>query len=251
MDADFGCTERDTENTNLQWRWLTRSWKIIQGTPCGASSCQSDRSRFGFYTYIHPAIPLLTTPEHAIGSGRATGRLLRREPGIARVDGQDYFGEVMAEKLAQELLWITNKLRSYGIVNEALVQWSFASGLASLSLTASPRVQCCIVQISAILFGELSRKDLEISRQVKFRLLVLWIPLFCHASNGLAHPVLTSFQKADIERAMDEVISRFPALDQEVILTTWLQDYAISVSDWPNLRLSYDRWCQSTRELVT
>ncbi|XWS68465.1 hypothetical protein CRYUN_Cryun04dG0092600 [Craigia yunnanensis] len=181
----------------------------------------------------------------------ATGRLQRGGPGITRGDGQDHYGEVMAEKLAQELLWITNKLRCYGYVNEALVQWSFASGLASLSLTASPRVQGCIVKISAILFGELTRKELEISRQVKFRLLVLWIPLFCHASNGLAYPVLTSSQKADIERAMDEVISSFPATDQEVILTNWLQDYAVSVSDWPNLRLTYDRWCQYTRELVT
>ncbi|XVE92937.1 hypothetical protein REPUB_Repub01dG0146800 [Reevesia pubescens] len=178
-----------------------------------------------------------------------TGRLRRREPGIARGDGQDYYGEVMAEKLAQELLWITNKLRSYEDVNEALVQWSFASGLASLSLAASPRVQGCIVKISAILFVELTRKDLEISRLVKFRLLMLWIPLFCHASNGLAYPVLTSFQKADIEKAMDEVISTFPVVEQEVILSNWLQDYVVSVSDWPNLRVSYDRWCQSTREI--
>ncbi|XP_022725048.1 uncharacterized protein LOC111281618 [Durio zibethinus] len=162
--------------------------------------------------------------------GSATGRLQRREPGIARGDGQDYHGKVMAEKLAQELLWITKKHRSYGDINEALVQWSFAS---------------------AILFGERTRNDLQISRQVKFRLLGLWIPLFCHASNGLCYPVLTSFQKAELERAMDEVISSFPAMDQEVILTNWIQEYAVSVSDWPNLRQSYDRWCQFTRELIT
>lgn len=103
---------------------------------------------------------------------------------------------------------------------------------------------------SAFLFRELTRKDLEIPRQVKFRLLVLWTPLFCHASNGHASPILTSFQKAEIERAMDEVISNFPAMEQEFILTTWLENYAVSVSDWPNLGLAYDRWCQSTREMV-
>ncbi|KAL4277771.1 hypothetical protein GQ457_03G005410 [Hibiscus cannabinus] len=158
--------------------------------------------------------------------------------------------EIMAEKLTQVLLWVTNKLSCYGDVNEALVQWSFASGLASLSLTASPRVQGSIVEISAFLFGELTRKDLEIDRQVKFRLLVLWVPLFCHASNGHAYPILTSFQKAEIERIMDEVISSFPARDQEVILTRWLENYAVSVSDWPNLGLAYDRWCWCTRESV-
>ncbi|KAK8605817.1 hypothetical protein V6N13_102588 [Hibiscus sabdariffa] len=92
--------------------------------------------------------------------------------------------EIMTEKLAQELLWVTNKLGCYGGVNEALVQWSLASGLATLSLTANPRVQGSIVKISAFLIGELTRKDLGIARHVKFRLLVLCIPLFCHASNG-------------------------------------------------------------------
>ncbi|GMI74754.1 hypothetical protein like AT3G19920 [Hibiscus trionum] len=172
------------------------------------------------------------------------------DTGTVRYRGRDCSGdrEIMTEKLAQELLWVTNKLGCYGDVNEALVQWSLASGLASLSLTASPRVQGSIVKISAFLFGELTRKDLAIARQVKFRLLVLWIPLFCHASNGHAYPILTSFQKAEIERTMDEVISSFPARDQEVLLTNWLENYAVSVSDWPNLGLAYDRWCRSTRE---
>ncbi|GMJ12997.1 hypothetical protein like AT3G19920 [Hibiscus trionum] len=169
-----------------------------------------------------------------------------------RYQRRDYTGdqEIMAEKLAQVLLWLTNKLSCYGDVNEALVQWSFASGLASLSLTASPRVQGSIVEISAFLFGELTRKDMEIDRQVKFRLLVLWVPLFCHASNGHAYPVLTSFQKAEMERTMDEVISSLPPRDQEVLLTHWLENYAVSISDWPNLGLAYDRWCRFTRESI-
>lgn len=56
--------------------------------------------------------------------------------------------ELMAEKLAQELLWITTKLRDYGAADEALVQWSFASGLASLSLSSNVRVQGFMVKIS-------------------------------------------------------------------------------------------------------
>lgn len=57
-------------------------------------------------------------------------------------------GEVVAEKLAEELLWISQKLRAYGAVDEAVVQWSFASGLASVSLTTDPRLQGLIVKIS-------------------------------------------------------------------------------------------------------
>lgn len=59
---------------------------------------------------------------------------------------------VIAEKHAQELLWLTNKMRFCGVVDEALLQWSFATGLASISLTASPRVQGFIVKISGMFY---------------------------------------------------------------------------------------------------
>lgn len=63
-------------------------------------------------------------------------------------------GEMAEEKLAQELLWITDKLRDFGSLDEALEQWSFASGLASLCLGANPRVQGFIIKIlgNALLF---------------------------------------------------------------------------------------------------
>ena len=92
---------------------------------------------------------------------------------------------------------------------------------------------------------------MKISRQVKFRLLLFWLPLFCHASNGLTYPVLTRFEKMEVESAIDEILSSLPASDQEVILTNWLQDFAIAASDWPNLQFSYDRWCQTSRKVVS
>lgn len=79
---------------------------------------------------------------------------------------------------------------------------------------------------------------------------MLWLPLLCHASNGVAYPVLTYLEKVEIERAIDKAIWSLAPMDQEVILTNWLQDFAISPSEWPNLQPSYDRWCQSTRNLV-
>ena len=110
--------------------------------------------------------------------------------------------------------------------------------------------KCVVMLTLAILFGELTRGDLEVARQVKFRLLALWLPLFCYADNGFSYPVLTGYEKSEMERTMDQLISSLPAIDQEVILTNWLQDFTISSSDWPNLQLSYDRWCHSTRKLL-
>ncbi|XP_050224937.1 uncharacterized protein LOC126674519 [Mercurialis annua] len=158
--------------------------------------------------------------------------------------------DLVAEKFAQELLWITERLRAYGAVDEAMVQWSSATGLNSLSFSANPRVQGFIVKISAILLGDLSSHKIEVSGNVKFGLLALWVPLFCHANNGLSYPFLTSYEKMQVERAMDEVISTLAATEQEVILTNWLQDFSVCASDWPNLQQSYDRWCTYTRELA-
>ncbi|MCL7045579.1 hypothetical protein MKW94_012402 [Papaver nudicaule] len=160
-----------------------------------------------------------------------------------------------AEKLAQELLWITNKLRACGAVDEALGHWSLASDLASLSFSSHHRVQGLIVKITIILLGELAKRTdhhkesllVEAPRQVKYRLLLLWLPLLCYANNGLSYPVLTGIEKAETERVIDQVISTLPASDQEIILTNWLQDYTNCSSDWPNLQRSYDQWCRSSR----
>lgn len=91
---------------------------------------------------------------------------------------------------------------------------------------------------------------MEVPSQVKYRLLALWLPVFCYAENGLTNPVLTSYDKGEMERTMDEIISSLPPIDQEIILTNWFQDFTICSSDWPNLQVSYDKWCQSTRRLI-
>ncbi|KAJ8429279.1 hypothetical protein Cgig2_023582 [Carnegiea gigantea] len=166
--------------------------------------------------------------------------------------GHDHSTEVLeAEKMTQELMWIINKLRACCAVDEALVQWSHASGLASLSLNANPRVQAFLIKISASLLGDIARAEYQVPTQVQYRLLVLWLPLFCYASNGLRYPVLPSYEKIEVERTIDRMIRTLPAMEQEVVLRNWLQDYAICSSDWPNLRPSYDRWCQSSRQLVS
>lgn len=103
---------------------------------------------------------------------------------------------------------------------------------------------------AALLFGDLYQKNKEVACEVKFRLLVLWLPLLCHANNGVSYPVLTTFEKMEIERELDEVISTLPPMDQEVILTNWLHDFSVSASEWPNLQNSYDRWCQSARQFL-
>lgn len=103
------------------------------------------------------------------------------------------------------------------------------------------------IPYAAILIGELTRGGLEVPGQVKYRLLVLWLPLLCHAENGLSYPVLTGYEKIETERTIDQVIATLPSAEQEVVLTNWLQDFSITSSDWPNLQTSYDRWCHSTR----
>lgn len=53
-------------------------------------------------------------------------------------DSQENDVELAVEKLAEELLWMRDSIRRDGVI----------SGLASLSLTAAPRVEGLVVQIS-------------------------------------------------------------------------------------------------------
>lgn len=182
--------------------------------------------------------------------GSATSLLQNKRQVAVRVH-EESVNDLAAEKHAQELLWITSKMVECGAVDEALVQWSLSSGLASISLSSYPRVQGFIVKITAILFAELNRVKHEVPRQVKFNILVIWLPLLCYADNGLSYPVLTGYEKAEMEKTMNELISTLPTIDQEVILANWLQDFTTTSSDWPNLHRSYDLWTHSTREFIS
>lgn len=119
--------------------WTTR---VIQALPMGSYLTSYMK---GFGVCVNAIMSTVTTVANA-----GTWQLQKkRQLGVA---SEREMEELMAEKLAQELLWITTKLRDYGAVDEALVQWSFASGLASLSLSANVRVQGFLVKIS----GDLS-----------------------------------------------------------------------------------------------
>lgn len=157
---------------------------------------------------------------------------------------------VLAEKLAQELLWITKKLQVCLATEEAILQWSSATNLATLSISSNPRVQGTMVKISALLFKEMVRGDIEISERAKLKSLILWLPLMCYAMNGIDTPVLSALEKADVERVLDKIISNLSEMDQEVVLANWLHDYMFSSSDWPNLQNCYDAWCHSSRKLI-
>ncbi|KAJ4897793.1 Uncharacterized protein Rs2_24587 [Raphanus sativus] len=216
--------------------------RLVSALPLGSYVASSVR---GLTTAINTARSL------ADMAGNLLSQSKRRESALVRAGGyQENDVELAVEKLAEELLWMTEKLRRYGAIEEGIKRWSYASGLASLSLTAAPRVQGLMVKISAVLIGELARDNTQVPGQVKFRLLANWLPLFSHARNGLAFPVLTGYERVEVERAIDKAISTLPALDQEILLTNWLQDFSVSASEWPDLTPAYDRWCHSIRQIA-
>ncbi|CAM6075429.1 unnamed protein product [Sphagnum tenellum] len=154
----------------------------------------------------------------------------------------------MAEKLAQELLWMAQKLLDCGAMEEAVQQWSSVPTLAELSLCASPRVQKSLVRLSALLCRELAGES-QVSHGVRLKLVLLWLPLLCNATHGGDGPIFTSLEKTDAERLLESAILCMSVSDQELILSTWLQEYSLSQSDWPNLQNCYNVWRQETRKL--
>ncbi|ONK64153.1 uncharacterized protein A4U43_C07F22650 [Asparagus officinalis] len=178
-------------------------------------------------------------------NNRSSSRLLSFSgPGLGLEE------ELESEKLAHEVLWIVNKMMMCEIVEEAIVSWGLEDRLAALSLTANARVQGPIVKISAILLQELARGEWEAPREVKFRILLLWLPVLCYASNGVTRPVLMGLERLEIEVAIEGLILSLPLEDQEAILGNWLKDFAVIDSDWPNLQRCFDCWCRNSRKLL-
>ncbi|KAG6558106.1 hypothetical protein Mapa_000287 [Marchantia paleacea] len=194
---------------------------------------------------------LLPPPLSLIRSriGHLLNRAVQSGQGFASPSMESSENAEFAEKLGQELLWLAEKMGECSALEEGIVQWSSSGSLASLALSASPRVQRSLVRLSALLSREVVSGRMEVAREVRFKLLLLWIPLFCTATHGVDGVIFNTAEKAEVERTLEMAIRTLPESDQEVILAIWLQEYALSSSDWPNLQNCYDGWCHATRKL--
>ncbi|XP_057977171.1 uncharacterized protein LOC131164187 [Malania oleifera] len=199
---------------------------------------------------------------------RSLGRVYRAVRGVGQVAFSRFGlsreeadrGESSAEKMAAELLWLSQKMAGCGIVEEAVSRWAAATNLASLALSAEPRLQGSLVKVSAFLMKQIKtiegatdeegKKKGERS-EMETRLLMGWVPLLCRASNGTDAPVLSSAEKAELERVLEDTIANLGQEEQqEKVLSHWLYHFTSTPnSDWPNLQTSYARWCTHSRKL--
>lgn len=85
--------------------------------------------------------------------------------------------------------------------------------------------------------------------EVCVNLILAWLPLLCIATHGGDGPIFNSLEKGDLERELERLVVSLPETDQEQVLSTWLEHYAMSQSEWPNLQNCYNAWCYTTRKL--
>ncbi|CAH8389537.1 unnamed protein product [Eruca vesicaria subsp. sativa] len=190
-------------------------------------------------------------------SGPVRSGLNRVVRAAVRVVGDGWGGEEtveqsaeMAEKLAAELFWLAEKMSGYGFVDEAVERWALASNLAWLAVWSEPRLQCSMVQISALLFKEAAARD-EKWIEIKKKMLISWLPLLCRASNGADKPVLRNAERAELEKVLEKMISELEEEEREQVLSLWLHHYTTCASsDWPDLNGCFVRWCHSSRKLL-
>ncbi|KAK1286989.1 hypothetical protein QJS10_CPB19g00900 [Acorus calamus] len=163
----------------------------------------------------------------------------------------DEEGRVSAEKMAVELLWLAKKMEGCGAVGDAVARWGSATELARLALSAEPRLQGSLVRVSAFLFNHIKEiEDDEGSDRYRMEMLMSWLPLLCHASNGIDVPVLSVAEKTEVERVLDEIIGELSNEEQEEVLAMWLHHFTTCPnSDWPDLMSSYTRWYTESRRL--
>ncbi|GAB4853316.1 hypothetical protein Ancab_017495 [Ancistrocladus abbreviatus] len=185
------------------------------------------------------------------------GRL--REEGEDK--GQRRRARCSAEKLSAELLWMAEQLAACGGVEDAVERWAYSSNLAWLALSAEPRLQGSLVKVSAFLIKQVKEigrdcedaEEIERERQrrMKTKMLMSWLPLLCRASNGTDAPILSSSEKAELERVLEETIETLERQeDREKVLFLWLHHFTcFPSSDWPNLFPCYVRWCATARKL--
>ncbi|XP_054800478.1 uncharacterized protein LOC129304738 [Prosopis cineraria] len=154
---------------------------------------------------------------------------------------------ISAEKLAAELLWLAQKLAACGSGDEAVTQWAAASNLAWVALTAEPRLQGSMVKVTALLFMEANKT--ELNKVTKLKMMQTWLPFLCRAGNGTDAPVLSLSERSDLEKVLEETIEELEdEEDQEHVLFLWLHHFThSSSSDWPNLHGCYARWCSASR----
>lgn len=153
-----------------------------------------------------------------------------------------------AEKLAQELLWVTEKLKDCSSLSEATRRWGAMHCLAKLSLSAHPRIQACLMRVSVMLLKELAMSEPNAwSSSLKVNMLLLWLPLFCHAKIGYDYPCLLPSEKTDFSKDLEQNILSLAVGDQERVLACWLREYVSSTSEWPNLQECFESWYFSIR----
>ncbi|KAI3966983.1 hypothetical protein MKX01_040624 [Papaver californicum] len=178
-----------------------------------------------------------------------------------------------AEKFAAELLWLAKKMSTCGNADVAVSSWGSASRLAWLSISAEPRVQGSLVKISAFLLKEATKmgpvgkmereqngddegvmeivKKHDEQREKNMKLLMSWLPFLCRASNGTDAPVLSTSDRLEVERAIEDLIGTFRKDQQEKVLSLWLHHFtSCPLSDWPNLQSCYKRWLDASRKLL-
>lgn len=87
----------------------------------------------------------------------------------------------------------------------------------------------------------------EVAEDAKIKVLVLWLPLLCNATHGGDGPIFSSLEKASNQKVLEQLIKLLPDMDQEAVLSIWLQEFAFSASDWPDLEPCYTGWCRVAR----
>ncbi|KAJ6791742.1 putative outer envelope protein 64, mitochondrial [Iris pallida] len=167
-----------------------------------------------------------------------------------------------AEKMAAEALWLAKRMAECGAAEEAVAKWGAATGIARMALSAEPRLQAAFVRVSAFLFKQANEKqfgrkeDDDCSREcaaVRFQLAMLtsWLPLLCRATNGTDAPILSSAERAEMVKVLEEMIEKLSWDQQEVVLALWLHHFtSCPDSDWPNLESCYTRWYSESRNLL-
>ncbi|XP_010937432.1 uncharacterized protein [Elaeis guineensis] len=165
-----------------------------------------------------------------------------------------------AEKLAAEALWLGQKMAECGAAPDAVARWGEAAELGRVALYAEPRLQVALARVSAFLLKHANSTQMEEWKgegedgsiaHYRMAMLTSWLPLLCRASNGVGTPILSSGERVEMVRVLEEIIEKLSWEQQEEVLALWLHHFtSCPDSDWPNLVSCYTRWYSESRKFL-
>ncbi|CAA6657716.1 unnamed protein product [Spirodela intermedia] len=156
--------------------------------------------------------------------------------------------ETVARRVALEadnLLWMAEIMADRHVADELAIMWAGQEELAALHAKLPIASRHPISCITARLFVGIGKGEMLPSKEIRQRLLQVWLQPLIDDYSWLQHGCRTFNRKA-VEEGIGRTILTLPLEDQQSILLSWLGSFLKVGDRCPNLQRAFEVWWRRT-----